>query len=216
MQMTLNRREEYFNTLTHGLMAVLIAVTMPFVLSGAWRANPSPSSATSLGTIVFCLCMILMFGTSAIYHVLPADSHSKQLFNRFDHIAIYFAIAGSYTPIALAIIGGSAGLSLMIIEWSLVAAGILFKILAFKRNRLTEVISTAVYLLMGWAIVPWMPEFLARADPGCVTLIIAGGLFYTAGVVFFALKRRYAHTVWHIFVNAGAISHFLAIVLFAG
>jgi len=189
-------------------MAVLITFALLSVLAGTWRATPS--------AIIFCLCMILMFTTSAIYHILPADRRSKRLFNRFDHISIYFAIAGTYTPVALSVIGGTAGRTLLLLEWSLVLAGIAFKILAFRRSRLTEIISTAVYLLMGWAITPWLPLFIARADPGCVVLIVAGGLFYTAGVVFFALKRRYAHTVWHLFVNAGAVCHFLAIVLFAG
>jgi hemolysin III len=202
------RREERFNTLTHGLMAVMIALALLSVLSGMWRAK--------LSVIIFCLCMILMFTTSAIYHILPAYSRSKHLFHRFDHISIYFAIAGTYTPVALSIIGGSAGRTLILIEWSLVIAGIIFKILAFRHSRLTEIISTTVYLLMGWAIVPWLPVFISRADPGCVMLIVSGGLFYTAGVVFFALNRKYAHTIWHLFVNAGAICHFLAIAFFAG
>lgn len=203
-----SRREERFNTLTHGLMAVMTAFSLLSLLAGSWQAAPP--------VIIFCLCMILMFTTSAIYHILPAYSRSKQLFNRFDHISIYFAIAGTYTPVALSIIGGSAGRTLLLLEWSLVLAGIIFKLLAFRRNRLTEIISTAVYLLMGWAIVPWLPAFIARADPGCVVLIVSGGLFYTAGVIFFALKRQYAHTIWHLFVNAGAICHFMGIVLFAG
>lgn len=208
MSVEQTRREERFNTLTHGLMAIMIACAFIAVVAGTWRDEPS--------VIIFCLCMILMFTTSAIYHILPAYSRSKRLFNRFDHISIYFAIAGTYTPIALSVIGGSAGRTLILIEWLLVLAGIVFKILAFQRSQLTEIISTTVYLLMGWAITPWLPVFITRADPGCVVLIVSGGLFYTAGVFFFALKRRYAHTVWHLFVNAGAVCHFLAIVLFAG
>lgn len=216
MSALLTRREEYLNMLTHGMMAVLIAVATPFVLSADWRAESSSRLFTIPGTAVFCACMILMFGMSAIYHGLPAMWRSKRVFKRLDHMSIYFAIAGSYTPIALSVIGGTAGRSLLITEWSLVIAGILFKSFFFRQSRLTATLSTAVYLLMGWAILPWLPIFLAKAETGCVILIIAGGLLYTAGVAFFALRRKYAHTVWHLFVNAGAICHFLAIIFFAG
>lgn len=211
-----SRLEENVNAATHGLMAVFVALAMPFAVLGAWQTVPAASRTAAISVAVFCLSMILMFGTSTVYHFLPASSRSKEIFHRLDHISIYFAIAGTYTPIALIVIGGPAGRSLLIMEWSLVLSGIIFKAFAFRKNRLTEIVSTAVYLMMGWAVVIWFPAFIANARPGCVNLIVAGGICYTAGVVFFALNRKYAHNIWHIFVNAGAACHFLAIILFAG
>lgn len=211
-----SRLEENVNAATHGLMAVIVVLAMPFAVLGAWQSVPAASRTAAFSVAVFCLSMILMFGSSTIYHYLPATSRRKQIFHRMDHISIYFAIAGTCTPIALIAIGGSAGRSLLILEWSLVLAGIIFKVFLFQKSRLTEIISTAVYLMMGWAVVIWFPSFVANARPGCVILIVAGGICYTVGVVFFALNKKYAHNIWHIFVNAGAACHFLAIILFAG
>jgi hemolysin III len=211
-----SRREETCNTWTHGVMAALAVLAMPFAVLGAWMGSPGAPRLAASSVTVFCLAMILMFSTSAIYHSLPADWRSKHVFNRLDHMSIFFAIAGTYTPIALVIIGGRAGLQLLLIEWSLVLAGIVFKLVAFKKNQLTEILSTAIYLMMGWSIVPFLPDFIQKAQQGCTALIVAGGIFYTTGVIFFALKRRYAHTVWHLFVDAGATCHFLAITLFIG
>ena len=208
------RQEERLNTLTHGAMAVLIIAALPFSVLHAYRQTATAPLTAALGVSVFCLCLILMFGTSALYHALPAASRFKRVFNRLDHMAIYFAIAGTYTPLALTVIGGRTGWAVLILEWTLVLAGIVFKILAFKKNRLTAILSTALYLLMGWMVVICLPLFLRQASAVCSALIIAGGLFYSGGVVFFARQKQNAHVIWHFFVDAGALCHFLAIVLF--
>lgn len=207
-------REEKLNILTHGLMAILIAGAIPFAVVRVFSQGGNMAGRDAVTVAIFCLCLVFMFSTSAIYHSMPMASHKKIIFNRLDHMSIYFAIAGSYTPIAVSIIGGRPGLTILVVEWSLVLAGMLFKLFFFKTNLLTRILSVALYLAMGWSVVVCFPLLAVRALPVCLWLILAGGIFYTIGVVFFSLNNRYAHVVWHFFVNAGAISHFVAIVFF--
>ena len=204
------RGEERLNVLTHGSMALAVLAVLPWAV---WRAGQT-ASLDGAGVAIFCLCLFLMFGASTLYHGQSAGSARKRTLNRLDHMAIFFAIAGSYTPIALSIIGGTTGKVMLILEWSLVLVGVLFKVVSFKKNRLTWMISILLYLLMGWALVICLPLLIRQANPALVWLILIGGLLYTGGLLFFAQSWRYAHVVWHFFVNGGAICHFTAIVFF--
>lgn len=214
MDYLLTRHEERFNVLTHGLMAALVLASSPFVVIHAYNTTPAMPMTAAVSVGVFCLCLLLMFTASSVYHGLPNESRYKRIFNRFDHMAIFFAIAGSYTPLALVVIGSSSGMALLILEWSLVVAGIIYKSFVFRRNKLTAILSPLIYLLMGWAVVFVFPEFISKANPICVALIIAGGLLYSGGIAFYASKRENMHLIWHLFVNGGAICHFVAIVFF--
>lgn len=209
-----SRIEERWNSVTHGGMAILLLLTMPLVLMHVIRQAGNMALRDGLGVGIFILCLILMFSSSALYHGVPASSKYKRILNRLDHMSIFFAIAGSYTPLVLSVIGGRAGWIILAVEWSLVLVGVIFKSLSFKKNLLSWIFSISLYLAMGWAIVVCFPLFAARAHPACIWLVLAGGIFYTVGIIFFALEKRYAHVVWHFFVNAGAISHFIAIVFF--
>ncbi len=209
-----SRQEERYNSITHGLMGLLVVLALPFAVGHIYRTIAAMPMVAAVSVAVFGTCLILMFGTSAIYHGLPAESRFKQLFHRLDHMAIYFAIAGSYTPLALVVIGGTAGLTMFLVEWALVLAGVLFKILAFPKSKFVSILSTTLYLLMGWVMVIFLPTFFIQASLACGVLIIAGGVMYSGGIIFFALKRNFSHVIWHLFVNAGALCHFLAIVLF--
>jgi hemolysin III len=142
-------QEERINTLTHGLMAILLIGALPFTIRKFLNHGGAAAWRDTAAVIVFCLCLILMFSSSAIYHGLPQESRFKRLFNRFDHMAIYFAIAGSYTPIAISVIGGRTGLIVLLIQWFLVLAGILFQIFVFNKNLLTQIVSVTLYLAMG-------------------------------------------------------------------
>lgn len=208
------RQEEKLNVITHGLMAILVLAALPFAALRAYNANPLNATTAAVAVGIFCFCLILMFTASSVYHGLPAESRFKRIFNRFDHMAIYFAIAGSYTPLALIVIGGTAGISLLILEWSLVVIGIIYKSVAFKKSKLTAAFSSILYLLMGWAVVLWLPQFLERASLACVLLIVGGGLLYSGGMAFYAKQSKNMHVIWHFFVDGGAICHFLAIVFF--
>lgn len=208
------RQEERLNTLTHGSMALLLMLSMPLVLVHVVLQAGKMALRDGIGVGIFLLCLILMFAASALYHGVPAGSRYKPMLNRLDHMAIFFAIAGSYTPIVLSVIGGRIGWIILGIEWALVVIGIVYKSLRFKKNLASWIVSILLYLTMGWAIVACFPLFADRALPACLGLIIAGGIFYTVGIVFFALGKRYSHVIWHGFVNVGAISHFVAIVFF--
>ncbi len=208
------RLEERWNATTHGVMAILILIALPFVWMFILSRNSAQALAQSALTTVFCLCLLLMFSASALYHRLPQESRYKERFKQLDHIAIYFAIAGSYTPVALLVIGGRRGTVLLAVEWALLLLGILFKLLVHRRNRLVEVLSVGLYLAMGWIVAFAFPHLAAVSNPFFLGLIIAGGLAYTIGIVFYAMHIRFAHVVWHFFVNIGAICHFLAIVFF--
>lgn len=208
--------EERWNSLTHGSMAILLLLAMPAVLLHFVRQTGKMTVRDTVGVAIFVLCLILMFATSAIYHGIPATSKYKRILNRLDHMSIFFAIAGSYTPIVLSVIGGKIGWIILGVEWSLVLIGVIYKSLSFKKNLLSWIFSIVLYLAMGWAIVACFPLFATRAQPASFWLILAGGIFYTVGIVFFALEKKYSHVIWHFFVNAGAISHFIAIVFFLG
>lgn len=208
------KTEERWNSATHGSMAVLLLVAMPLVLNRIINQAGKMALRDGVGVAIFILCLVMMFSTSAIYHGVPATSKYKRILNRLDHMSIFFAIAGSYTPIVLSVIGGREGWIILAVEWTLVLIGVVFKSLSFKKDLISWIFSILLYLAMGWAIVACFPLFAARAHPACFWLVLSGGIFYTVGIIFFALEKRYSHVIWHFFVNAGAISHFIAIVFF--
>jgi hemolysin III len=202
-----DRKAEWLNVMTHGSMAVLVLfLLLRRLLLPAARRPVLP------GETAFYACLLLLFVSSSLYHGLPADSPWKLRLNRLDHMAIFFAIAGTYTPIALAVIGGTTGIVILIIQWSLVGAGVLFKCLAFKKGRLIEILSVILYVLMGWMIVIFLPFLPVRLPPLFWLLIAGGGVLYTTGLIFYAGRWRFSHVIWHLFVNGGAICHILAVL----
>src|SRR5690554_2165937 len=128
-----SRIEERWNSLTHGSMAILLLLTLPIVLVHVIRQAGNMALRDGLAVGVFVLCLTLMFSTSAIYHGIPTTSKYKHIFNRLDHMSIFFAIAGSYTPIVLSVIGGRVGWIILAVEWSLVIIGVIFKSVCFKK-----------------------------------------------------------------------------------
>lgn len=201
--------EEIANSVSHGVALLAALVGAPFLLVSA-----SELSVTNIvGAAVFAATMILLYLTSTLYHALPAG-RAKQVFLKLDHGAIYLFIAGSYTPFALGALGGPWGWTLFGLVWAMAALGITLK--AF--DRLTHPwLSTGLYLAMGWIVLIAAVPLVERvATPGLV-LLVAGGLAYTVGVVFFLLdsKLRYAHTVWHGFVAVGTGLHFFAVLGYA-
>jgi hemolysin III len=156
---------------------------------------------------VYGASLVLLYVCSTLYHAL-ADGRAKRVFRILDHSSIYVLIAGTYTPFTLLTLRGVWGWALFGAVWSLALAGILFK--CFFTGRL-HALSTAVYLLMGWmAVVAVQPLLRALPGPGFLW-VLAGGLFYTLGVTFFVCRRKYAHAIWHLFVLAGSVCHFVAV-----
>ena len=201
--------EEIANSVSHGVGLIGAIAAAPVLIVGASRFDP----ASIVGAAVFAATMVLLYLVSTLYHALPAG-RAKRVFMKLDHGAIYLFIAGSYTPFALGALNGPWGWTLFGLVWSLAAVGVALK----ARDRLSHpLLSTGLYLVMGWLVVIAVPLVLERiALPG-IALLVAGGAAYTAGVAFFLLdsRWRYAHAVWHGFVVLGTGFHCFAVLGYA-
>lgn len=201
--------EEIGNSVTHGVMSLMLLLILPAVAIFSYLRG---GALLAVGTSVFVISILLMFLASCLYHAMPYDTSHKFVFRILDHIFIYFAIAGSYTPIALYAIGGLSGILILAVQWSMVLFGILYKSIARKSIPKLTVL---IYLVMGWIAVLFIPHLLRHTSPVFIWLIIAGGLLYTAGSFFYMQKERpYFHFVWHLFIDFAALTHFIAIVFF--
>jgi hemolysin III len=201
-------REEVANSITHGvgLIASLIGafalVSLGAERGGAWYV----ASAAIYGTT-----LVVLYAASTLYHALKA-TRARGALRILDHCAIYLLIAGTYTPITLVAMRGGWGWALFGIVWSLAAAGIVFKILTTGRFA---VLSTVAYVLMGWLCIVAAKPMFVLLSPGALALLAAGGALYTVGIVFYHSNRvPYSHAVWHLFVIAGSVCHYLAIALY--
>ncbi len=202
-------REELANALTHGmgLLASLIGVPL-LVASYLARGD----LLLVLGVSVFAASLLAVYTTSTLYHAVP-HPRAKQVLRLADHVAIYLLIAGTYTPFTLGVLRGAWGWSLFAAIWTLAALGIFFKLVFHSRF---ERLSTAFYLLMGWAIVVALRPLAMAMPTAGFWLLVAGGLLYSAGVIFYVRKERYAHAIWHCFVMGGSACHFFAVLGYAG
>jgi hemolysin III len=199
---------EKFNCVSHLVGAVAAAVGLVVLVVLAERQG-DPWKMVSFGIYGTSLC--LMFTTSTLYHGL--EGKARRIFRKFDHYAIYLLIAGTYTPFTLVTLRGALGWSLFSVIWGLAVLGIMLDSLPHERRRILPV---GIYLLMGWlALIALDPLLQTLPYTGFLWLLI-GGLFYTVGVIFYALdeKLHYAHNVWHLFVLAGSGSHYLAILFY--
>jgi hemolysin III len=197
---------ERFNAITHiaGTVLALIGGSIAVALA-VQRGGASKITAVA----VYAAMLVFLYLSSTLYHSLRGKP--KQVFHVFDHCAIYLLIAGTYTPFTLVTLGGKWGWWLFGIVWTLAIAGVLKDILLHGRYR---AVSVVLYALMGWLIVvASRPLSLAMPRPGIV-LLVAGGLVYTVGIGFFAMSKRvvHAHGVWHLFVLAGSVFHYVAVV----
>lgn len=199
--------EEVGNAVTHGTMALLCLLSLPYA---AVYSYIQEGNIRALGVSIFIICLFLMFLISCIYHSMSYDTEQKYIFRKLDHICILFAIAGSYTPIALCMIKGWESIVILIIEWSMVIAGILLK--AISKRSLPK-LSMAIYMIMGWTAIFFLPKLLQVASPLFLCLLVGGGLMYTIGAFFYSKpSHKYFHTIWHVCINIASIMHFIAIV----
>ena len=204
------RGEEIANAISHGLGFVLAIASLPLLLA---FASPKITAINIVAMCVFSVTMMLLYGVSTLYHALPAGP-AKTWLNRCDHAAIYLFIAGSYTPFVLGVLRGGWGWSLFGVVWAMAVLGFMAKML----NRLKHPLwSTGLYVVMGWVAVVAAAPLVARMPGAGLTLLVAGGLLYTAGAVVFIFDSRlhYAHFVWHLFVLGGSACHFFAVLWFA-
>lgn len=206
-----SRGEEVANSVSHGIALVAALVGAPFLIMHAARHG---DTGFIVGTYLFSATMIILYLSSTLYHALRMG-RAKRLFRVIEHSAIFLLIAGTYTPFTLGVLRGLWGWTLLGVIWCLALAGIALKVF---EKRPHPILSTGLYLLMGWlALIAIEPLFATVPAPGMLWLF-AGGLAYTAGVVFFATdsRLRYGHLIWHFFVIAGTTCHYFAVLWYAG
>lgn len=205
-----SRSEELANSLSHGLGLAAAIVATPFLIM---RAVNLGDVGFIVGASIFAGTMILLYAASTLYHALR-PGRLKHIFRIIEHSAIFLLIAGTYTPFSLGILHGGWGWALFGIVWTLAAIGVLLKIIDGARHPAAF---TALYLLMGWIIVIAAEPFYRHVPYSGLAWLLAGGLSYTVGVVFFSTdsRLRYGHFIWHLFVMAGTTCHYFAVLWYA-
>lgn len=194
--------EEIWHAITHGLGLILSIVGLTVLV--AFSAIHD-STLSIVSSAIFGTTLIIMYGSSTLYHAIT-QTRTKQIFQQFDHASIYFLIAGSYTPISLISLGGVWGWSIFGVIWGTAIIGIFLK---FSYPGRFEKLSLALYLIMGWIIVIAFNPLMETMPSGGLWLLLAGGLSYTFGIIFYVVERiPYNHAIWHLFVLAGSIFHY--------
>jgi len=200
-------RQELINSLTHGFGILFGIISIPILLAQAAK-NDNPQN--TIGAAIYGFSFLMVFTFSTLYHGFQ-QANIKRLMKIFDHISIYFLIAGTYTPFLLIYMNNSLGLTLLITLWVLTFLGTIFK--CFFCGR-WEIFSTIVYLAMGWIMLVAGRSFFANMPSTVITLIITGAALYTMGVVFYIREKYfYSHAVWHSFVLVAAICHYVAVLI---
>jgi len=198
--------EEIANSITHGVGVAFSLVALTLMVVYAWGDTWRLSSS-----IVFGVSLTLLYAGSTLYHAIPFPK-ARHVFKIIDHSAIYLLIAGSYTPFTLVTMRENGGWWMFAIVWTLAAIGISTEAFWAYRPRW---LSAVVYLFMGWLAVFMIGPMRASLAPNGLWLLIAGGLCYTLGTVFYVYKKvPYFHMVWHLWVLAGSVCHFLAVLLY--
>lgn len=201
--------EEVGNSVSHGVMTVIALCALPFA---AVRGYISAGTEGAVCASIFVISLLCMFLGSTLYHCMEHNSTHKAVFHILDHIFIYVAIAGTYTPVAVSVIGGWQGVAIVVAQWVAVLFGVLYKSLS---RRSIPALSLSIYLIMGWTVVFFLPLFLRNASTGLLWFIAAGGVLYTLGAWFYARKGfKYHHLVWHLLINLAAAAHYIAIVFY--
>jgi hemolysin III len=201
--------EEIANSVSHGVGLLAAVAAAPVLVLSAVRHD---GAARIAGASVFAAAMVLLYLTSTLYHALPRN-RAKRVFQMLDHTAIFLMIAGTYTPFTLGVLRGTWGWTLFGLVWGMALAGV---ILAAAGGGRYPKLRMGLYLAMGWLILIAIKPMWLRVPSWGLIWLLAGGVAYTVGVVFYAAKRvRYCHFVWHLFVIAGTACHFIAVLRFA-
>ena len=199
--------EEVANSLSHGLALAAALIGCPYlIVQAARRAD----AAFIVGTSLFSATILVLYLASTLYHALPAGK-AKRVFRVIDHSSIFLLIAGSYTPFMLGVLGGAWGWALLGSVWALALIGITLKSIGWASQ---PIFSTGLYLLMGWLVLVAAGPLFDRVPVAGLLWLLMGGLFYTAGLVFYATdsRPRFGHLIWHLFVVAGTTCHYLAVL----
>jgi hemolysin III len=201
--------EEIANSVSHGLGLLAALAAVPILITGAQQRGDVTGV---VGASIFATAMVLMYLTSTVFHALP-PGRTKDLFELLDHSAIYLLIAGTYTPFTLGVLSGTWGWTLFGLVWGLAVIGTALKIIGGARGT---ILSTVLYLAMGWLVLIAADKVWALVPQWGLFWLLAGGIAYSAGVVFFMFERiRYFHLVWHLFVLTGTACHVVAVLWYA-
>lgn len=200
--------EEMANSITHAVGSVSMLTLLPITAIYAFHTY---NTRAAIGMSIFVISLFLMFLSSTIYHSMAYGSPQKYILRIIDHSMIYIAIAGSYTPVALSLIGGWLGYLIIALQWGITIFGILYKTLSIKVN---EKFSLFLYLFMGWLVIFIIPSMIQKTKLSFGLLLLAGGLSYTIGAIFYSKKKPYFHMIWHIFILLASGLQYLAIVFF--
>lgn len=205
-----SQAEEIANSISHGIGLIAALIGIPFLITHAAQSGDAQYVA---GATVFGATILLLYLGSTLYHALPVGK-AKRIFRIIEHSAIFLLIAGTYTPFTLGVLRGTWGWTLFGLIWGLALAGVALKAF-YQASR--PILFTSLYLLMGWVVVIAIDPMLASVPTTGLLWLLAGGLSYTIGVVFFATDSRlkYGHFIWHLFVMAGTVCHYFAVLWYA-
>lgn len=193
--------EEFVNAFTHAIGALLSIYGMVML------ATSSNNALEAASTAIFGATLFILFQSSTLYHAM-VNERAKSVFRKIDHSAIFLLIAGTYTPILLLTLPFPHSIAIMAMVWYLAVSGIIYSCITLKFKYL----STGLYLLMGWLAIFLFYKIWLSADHIVVWLLLAGGFTYSIGSIFYLSKRKYMHSIWHIFVILGAALHYFAIM----
>lgn len=201
-------REEIANSISHGIGIVFSIVAMTILLVyGVWMKSP----AAITGFAIYGISSILLYTASTLYHSFRKEK-IKRIMRVLDHSAIFLLIAGTYTPVTLIAMSGYWRVGILSTIWVIAISGIVFKVLTYKKMDRYKGVSLALYILMGWIAVIAIKPMTQTVPVGFLIWLLAGGAAYTIGTIFYAVRKiPYHHAIWHLFVLAGSVLHFLGI-----
>ena len=198
-------KEELLNIITHGVGTLLSIIGLVVLYQ---QASSKGTYLHLVSYIVFGSTLVALYLASTLYHSF-ANTKFNKFFKKIDHLSIYFLIAGTYSPLMLIGIEGPAGLIMIKVIWGLVIVSCIFK---FSKNKILQKLAFMNYLLMGWLVVIVLDKLFVNISTRSMYLLIAGGLFYTIGVIFYLWEKLpFNHSIWHLFVLGGSTSHYFSI-----
>lgn len=199
---------ERFSGYSHLLGSILAVAGLVMLVVTASR-DGDPWKIVSVA--IYGSTLVLLFSFSTLYHSLKG--RAKSIFRKFDHVSIYALIAGTYTPFTLVTLRGGWGWTLFGMVWGLAILGTILDILHREGSRALQMV---IYLVMGWLVIVATPQLMDALPTAGIAWLVTGGLFYTVGIIFYGIdeRMRHAHGIWHLFVLAGSISHYIAVLLY--
>lgn len=202
--------EEIANSITHGVGAALSIAALILLIITSYKYG---DAADIMGAMIFGISMLFLYLMSTLCHAFARKGGSiRKIFHILDHSAIYILIAGTYTPFCLTMIGGTKGYIILGIQWSLAIIGIIFRSVFYDKYIPVHV---TIYLLMGWMIAFFIKSIYPLVSQAGLLLLLVGGLCYTIGVLFYAIRMfKFHHMVWHLCVIGGTVCHFLMIYFY--